>query len=549
MNMTNDMANDKNSPLAPFRNDIFRSVWTASLASNFGGLIQTVGAAWMMTSIATSSDMVALVQASISLPIMLFSLASGAIADSFDRRRVMLAAQIFLLTVSALLTLTAYLGFITPWLLLGFTFLIGCGTALNNPSWQASVGDMVPRSDMPAAVALNSMGFNATRSVGPAVGGIIVAAGGAAAAFAVNTLSYVPLIFVLLRWKPKRAENTLPRETLGAAMSAGIRYVAMSPDIGKVLLRSFAFGFTASAILALLPLVARDLVHGGALTYGVMLGAFGVGAVGGALLSGRLRLILSGEAMVRIAFLGFAFCASLAAFSSNAWLTSVGLLIGGAFWVLALSHFNITVQMSTPRWVVGRALSIYQTATFGGIALGSWLWGLTAEAYGADTALLVAAIAMLVGAAIGLVVSLPPHPELNLDPLDRWTEPHLSLDLKLRSGPISIFIEYVIEEEDMPAFIDAMAERQRVRRRDGARNWKLERDLGDPKLWVESYQTPTWIEYIRHNKRTTHADAVIGERLRALHSGPNPPRVRRLIERPPTRVVTIVTPKGPIDLH
>ncbi|MFU0505459.1 MFS transporter [Pseudaminobacter sp. NGMCC 1.201702] len=547
--MNHDMANDRSSPLAPFRNSTFRAVWTASLASNFGGLIQTVGAAWMMTSIATSSDMVALVQASTSLPIMLFSLASGAIADSFDRRRIMLAAQTFLLIVSALLTLFAYLGFITPWLLLTFTFLIGCGTALNNPSWQASVGDMVPRADMPAAVALNSMGFNATRSVGPAIGGVIVAAAGAAAAFAVNTLSYVPLIFVLFRWKPKLPESTLPRETLGAAMTAGIRYVAMSPDIGKVLLRSFSFGLTASAILALLPLIARDLVHGGPLTYGVMLGAFGVGAVGGALSSSRIRRVLSGETMVRVAFLGFAFCAGIAALSSSAWLSSIGLLIGGACWVLALSHFNVTVQMSTPRWVVGRALSIYQTATFGGIALGSWLWGLTAETYGADVALIAAAVAMLGGAAIGLVISLPPHPELNLDPLNRWTEPHLSLDLKPRSGPISISIEYVIKEDDVPAFMEAMAERRRVRRRDGARNWTLVRDLGDPQLWTESYQTPTWLEYIRHNKRATHADAIVGERLRALHSGTEPPRVRRMIERPPTRAVAIVTPKGPIDLH
>jgi MFS family permease len=547
--MNHDMATDRSSPLAPFRNGIFRAVWTASLASNFGGLIQTVGAAWMMTSIATSSDMVALVQASTSLPIMLFSLASGAIADSFDRRRIMLAAQTFLLIVSGLLTLVAYLGFITPWLLLTFTFLIGCGTALNNPSWQASVGDMVPRADMPAAVALNSMGFNATRSVGPAIGGVIVAAAGAAAAFAVNTLSYVPLIFVLFRWKPKLPESTLPRETLGAAMTAGIRYVAMSPDIGKVLLRSFAFGLTASAILALLPLIARDLVHGGPLTYGVMLGAFGVGAVGGALSSSRIRRVLSGETMVRVAFLGFAFCAGIAALSSSAWLSSVGLLVGGACWVLALSHFNVTVQMSTPRWVVGRALSIYQTATFGGIALGSWLWGLTAETYGADVALMAAAVAMLSGAAIGLVISLPPHPELNLDPLNRWTEPHLSLDLKPRSGPISISIEYVIKEEDVPAFMEAMAERRRVRRRDGARNWTLVRDLGDPQLWTESYQTPTWLEYIRHNKRATHADAIVGERLRALHSGTEPPHVRRMIERPPTRAVAIVTPKGPIDLH
>ncbi|AWC22721.1 enterobactin exporter EntS [Aminobacter sp. MSH1] len=547
--MDDDHQYERGSALEPFKHGIFRSVWLASLASNFGSLIQSVGAAWLMTSIATSSDMVALVQASITLPIMLFSLVSGALADSFDRRRVMLTAQCFMLAVSALLTLVAYLGLITPWLLLAFTFLIGCGTALNNPSWQASVGDMVPRPVMPAAVALNSMGFNMTRSVGPAIGGIIVAAAGAAAAFAVNTLSYFAIIFVLFRWRPQYPANPLPRETLGHAMGAGLRYIAMSPNIGKVLLRSFAFGFTAVVLQALLPLVARDLVASGPLTYGIMLGAFGVGAVGGALISGRIRSSMSSEAIVRSSFLGFALCSWIAAWSSNAWVTSAGLLIGGACWVLALSHFNITVQMSTPRWVVGRALSIYQMATFGGMALGSWVWGLIAEGHGPATALIVAGIVMLAGAAIGFLLPLPEHTALNLDPLNRFREPHLALDVQPRSGPIAIIIEFIIREEDVPAFLDAMAERRRIRRRDGARNWTLARDLENPEIWVESYHTPTWLEYVRHNQRATHADAEIGEKLRSLHSGAQPPRVHRLIERPTSLAAAIVTPKGPIDLH
>ncbi|WP_378948953.1 MFS transporter [Mesorhizobium sp. ANAO-SY3R2] len=547
--MDDDHKFEQGSTLAPFRISTFRNVWFASLASNFGGLIQSVGAAWLMTSIATSSDMVALVQASVTLPIMLFSLVSGALADSFDRRRVMLTAQCFMFVVSALLTLVAYLGLITPWLLLFFTFLIGCGTALNNPSWQASVGDMVPRQDMPAAVALNSMGFNMTRSVGPAIGGIIVAAAGAAAAFAVNTFSYFALIFVLFRWRPEVPRNPLPRETLGQAMGAGLRYVAMSPNIAKVLVRSFVFGFTAVIAQALLPLVARDLVHGGPLTYGAMLGAFGLGAVGGALISGRIRRDMSSEAIVRSAFLGFALTSWLAAWSTNAWLTSAGLLLGGACWVLALSHFNITVQMSTPRWVVGRALSIYQMATFGGMALGSWVWGLIADSHGAATALVVAGIVMLAGAAIGLLLPLPEQTALNLDPLNRFREPHLALDVRPRSGPITIVIEFIIREEDVPAFLDAMAERRRVRRRDGARHWTLSRDMENPEIWVETYHTPTWLEYVRHNQRATHADAEIGDTLRALHSGAQPPRVHRLIERPTSLSATVVAPKGPIDLH
>ncbi|UDL88538.1 MFS transporter [Mesorhizobium sp. PAMC28654] len=535
------------SALAPFRHGIFRAVWSASLVSNFGGLIQGVGAAWMMTTIATSPYQVALVQASTTLPIMLFALVAGAIADSFNRRKIMLVAQTFMLVVSLLLTLFTWFGLITPWTLLAFTFLIDSGTALNSPSWQASVGDMVPRNKVPAAVALNSLGFNLTRSVGPAIGGIIVAAAGAAAAFAANALSYVGLIVVLSRWKPELPVSTLPRESLGAAMGAGLRYVAMSPNIGKVLVRGAAFGFSAGAVLALLPLVARDVVKGDALTYGIMLGAFGIGAVGGALISVRLRQLLSSEAMVRSAFVGFAICAFNAAVSTHAWQTSLGLLVGGACWVIALSHFNVTVQMSTPRWVVGRVLSVYQTATFGGIALGSWVWGVVADVHGAETALIAASVTMLVGGAIGLLLPLPQQPVLNLDPLNRFKEPHLALDLKPRSGPIAIMIEYVIREEDVSEFLGIMAERGRIRRRDGARNWTLARDLENPSIWIEHYHTPTWLEYIRHNGRATHADAVIGERIRALHSGAEPPHVRRMIERPTTAGTALVMAKGPIE--
>ncbi|TPK58823.1 MFS transporter [Mesorhizobium sp. B2-4-19] len=535
------------SALAPFRHGIFRAVWSASLVSNFGGLIQGVGAAWMMTTIATSPYQVALVQASTTLPIMLFALVAGAVADSFDRRKVMLVAQTFMLVVSVLLTLFTWYGLITPWTLLAFTFLIDSGTALNSPSWQASVGDMVPRNKVPAAVALNSMGFNLTRSVGPAIGGIIVAAAGAAAAFAANAVSYIGLIIVMARWKPDVPVSTLPRESLGAAMGAGLRYVAMSPNIGKVLVRGAAFGFSAGAVLALLPLVARDVVKGDALTYGIMLGSFGIGAVGGALISVRLRQLLSSETMVRCAFAGFAVCAFNAALSHHAWQTSLGLLVGGACWVIALSHFNVTVQMATPRWVVGRVLSVYQTATFGGIALGSWIWGVVADAHGAETALIAAAIAMLAGGAIGLVLPLPQQQVLNLDPLNRFKEPHLALDLKPRSGPIAIMIEYIIRHEDEAEFLATMAERGRIRRRDGARNWTLARDLENPSIWIEHYHTPTWLEYVRHNGRITHADAMVGERLRALHSGDEPPRVRRVIERPTTAGTALVMAKGPIE--
>ncbi len=525
------MAPQRVSPLQLFRNQTFRMLWLAALTSNFGGLVQSVGASWMMTTLTASEHMVALVQASVTLPIVIFSTIAGVFADSFDRRRVMLAAQVFMFLASLALAGMAYAGLITPWLLLSFTFLIGCGTALHNPSWQATMGDIVPKEDLPSAVALNSMGFNMMRSVGPAIGGAIVALAGAAAAFAVNAASYVAIIAALFRWHPATAPRKLPPEPLGSAFAAGLRYVAMSPNLIRVILRSSLFGVSAVTILALLPLVVREHLGGKAFGYGVMLGCFGMGAVVGALANARLREHFENESIARGAFVGFAGGCFALALSESYVLSGAALLFAGACWVIALSMFNVTIQLSTPRWVVGRALSLYQTGVFGGMALGSWLSGMTAERYDSSVALIVAAAALVIGAAVGFVLPLPAYGTMNLDPLNRFREPPLQLDLTQRSGPIMIMVDYQIDQRDVPEFLAAMAQRRRIRLRDGAQNWSLLRDLEYPDVWTECYHVPTWVEYVRHNERRTHADLETYERILALHRGAEPPRVHRMIER------------------
>ena len=517
--------------LTLFRNQTFRMLWLAALASNFGGLVQAVGAAWMMTTLSQSQSMVALVQTSITLPIVIFSLMAGVFADNFDRRRVMLIAQGFMLFVSVTLALLAFGGLLTPWLLLAFTFMIGCGTALHNPSWQASMGDIVSREELPAAVSLNSMGFNLMRSIGPAAGGAIVAIAGAAAAFAVNALSYVAIIGALWFWRPAKQQRSLPREPMGSAFSAGIRYVAMSPNLLKVIFRAFLFGLSAIAMLALLPVVVKELLGQGALVYGILLGCFGVGAVFGALLNAKLRARFLNEHLTRTAFLVFAISSTTLAISPNYIISGAALFLAGGSWVVAMSLFNVTIQLSTPRWVVGRALALYQTGAFGGMAAGSWIWGVTAENIGADKAMMAAALVLLFGAWIGARVPLPDFANLNLDPLNNFKEPPLRLDLKQRSGPIMIMIDYEIAQKDVPDFLTAMAERRRIRIRDGAQQWSLLRDLENPDIWSETYHVPTWVEYVRHHERSTHADAESFDRLLALHRGKQRPKVHRMIER------------------
>jgi MFS family permease len=523
--------------MAPFRHETFRLLWLATLVSNLGGLVQSVGAGWMMTTLTQSHNMIALVQASITLPIMVFSIAAGALADNFDRRIVMLIAQIGMMAVSLLLAIMAFMGLLSPWLLLGFTFLIGCGTALFNPSWQASMGDIVPREDLPGAITLNAMGFNMMRSVGPAVGGLIVALAGAGAAFAVNAASYLMLIGVLGRWRPERPQNRLPREKFASAMWAGIRYVSLSPNLTTVLFRSFLFGFSAIAVLALLPSVASDYLGGGALGYGTLLGSFGLGAIGGAFINGRVRERFSNETIVRLACIGFALSSGALGLSRDLVLSHLVLLPAGVCWVLTMSLFNVSIQLSSPRWVVGRALSLYQTATFGGMAVGSWIWGLSADAWELDAALVLAGVSMLLCALVGFRLPLPQFNALDLNPLNTFNEPVLKLDLQARSGPILVMIDYVIAQEDIPRFLALMAERRHIRIRDGARQWALLRDLEHPEVWTESYHVPTWIEYLRHNLRRTKADAENIELIRALHRGTTPPVVRRMIERQTVPVV------------
>lgn len=515
----------------PFAVPVFRSVWLASMASNFGGLIQSVGASWMMISLGASPQLIALVSASVTLPIMLLALVAGAMADNFDRRRVMLAAQGFMLAVSIALSFCAWIGVLSPWLLLFFTFLIGCGTAFNGPAWQASVGEMVPRSVLPTAVAYNSMGYNIARSLGPAIGGAIVAAAGAAAAFAANAVSYVALIVVLLRWRPDVPPRTLPRESLGVAMAAGVRYVLLSPNILGVLIRAGVFGVTASALMALMPLIARDLVRGGPLTYGLLLGAFGAGAVGGALMSRRLRQRFTTERLVGGASLAMAAGAVICAQSQWMAVTMAALAICGAAWVLALSSFNVSVQFAAPRWVVARALAQYQMVAFGGMAIGSWLYGWITDHNGVSTALLVAAGGLAFSAVLGLFLPIPKLEQVNLDPRGLWTEPQTAVAIEPRSGPIVVTIEYRIFPADIAAFLSAMNERRRIRTRDGARGWTLLRDLGEQDLWVERYHVPTWLDYVRHNSRRTHADSANSEAIAELHQGPDAPRVHRMIER------------------
>ena len=517
---------------APLRHAVFRRIWLASLVSNLGILIQGVGAAWAMTQMTSSADKVALVQTALMLPIMLIAMPAGAIADMHDRRIVALISLGIALVGATVLTVLAWFGLVTPNILLALCFVVGSGMALFGPAWQASVSEQVPAETLPQAVALNGISYNIARSFGPAIGGLVVATAGAVAAFAVNAALYLPLMVVLFLWNRTHEPSRLPRERLNRAMVSGVRYIANSPSIRIVLIRTLVTGIIGGSVSALMPLVARDLLHGGAQTYGIMLGAFGMGAVIGALNIGEVRRRMSGEAAVRACAISMAGAIAAVALSTSAIMTAVALVLAGAVWMLAVALFNIGVQLSAPRWVAGRSLAAFQASIAGGIAVGSWGWGYLTDLAGVETALLVSAGLMLISPLLGIWLRMPRVGARNEDATEVLADPEVRLSLTARSGPLVVEIEYRVAQDSARAFHNVMQEVQLSRQRNGAYGWSIARDIGDPELWTERYHCPTWLDYLRQRNRPTQSERALHQRAIDFHLGPDPIRVRRMLERP-----------------
>ncbi|WP_404295632.1 MFS transporter (plasmid) [Microvirga sp. RSM25] len=517
---------------APLTNPTFRAIWLATQVSSLGWLMQTVAISWLMATISTSDLMVALVQASSYLPAFILSVFAGAIADNYSRRRVMVVGRGLMVIASAMLTLCVALGLVDPWMILGFTFLVGCGTALNDPAWQASVGDIVERREVPAAVTLLSVGFNTVRTVGPALGGLVVASFGLLTAFTVTTLGYLVPLATLWRCKWKVRSSPLPRESMRTAIYDGLRFTAMSSEIKAAIARGTLFGLASIAILALLPLVVRDQLKGGPLAYGALMAGFGIGAVVGGVCNGVLRRILSQERLMTLACIACAACSLALALTSSVAVATVALAVGGAGWVSAWSGLGVSVQLASPRWVVGRTISIYYALVDGGIAAGSWLWGTVAQNHSLSWALAGSAGALVLVAAAGALFPLRERRESEPDPLEAFDAPAVALNLKPRSGPIVVKVEYLIPERHVGAFLDLMRERRHVHSRVGARRWTLQRNLQKPLQWTETFQTPTWTDYLRLNHRLTTADKELDERVFQLHAGEDPPQMTLSIERP-----------------
>lgn len=411
------------SAFAPFRWPAFRWIWAANLVSGLGSMIQSIAAAWLMTDLTDSHLLVALVQASIVIPILFIGVFAGVLADNYDRRKVMLAANAGMAAVSAVLAILAWLDVVEPWSLLLMTLLLGCGFALNGPAWQASVRLQVPHEDLPQAISLNSIAFNMARSVGPAIGGVLLSLSGPKLAFTVNALSYALMIAVLIRWRP-RTTGRRDKHPVFPAIGAALRFCAESSPIRRVLARGFAFGLGATGYQALIPLVVRERVGGSETDFGLVLGAFGVGSVITALWLGPVRRRLGPEAIVSAAMAASAVALVGLALSASVPQAMAASLFAGGGQVAALTSLNVSMQLRSPEEILGRCLAIFQALAFGGFAIGSWIWGMTSDRAGITVALLTAAL-WLAGAlaVLRLVAPMPRIGEGTVTPGDPGVAP------------------------------------------------------------------------------------------------------------------------------
>jgi MFS family permease len=516
------------SALAPLARPVFRALWLAALVSNVGTWMQSVAAVWQVGTVSGSAALVALVQTAVSLPIVLLALPAGAAADVFDRRRLLLGTQTWMLVSAAALCAATLAGVASPAVVLAGTFLLGLGNAANAPAWQATIPELVGRRLLAPAVALNSAGFNIGRAVGPAIGGLVVAAAGPAAVFGLNAVSYLGVLAVLWRWRRRPHDDLGAGEQVLGAIGAGLRYLRFAPPLQAVLVRTALFILPASAVWALLPVVARGRLGMGATGFGLLLGALGIGSVAGAVLLPRLRRAVPIDRRVVAGTCLFALATVALATLGSPLLVWLAMAAAGVAWVAILTSFNVATQTAVPRWVLARALAVYLLVFQGGLAAGSAVWGVVAGRLGERTALLAAAASFGLGLLAVLRWRLQGIGSLDLTPSVR-PEPVTVLDPEPDDGPVLVLVRYRVEPGRAEEFAAAMRAMRQVRRRDGAYRWGLFEDVADPGCFVETYVVRSWAEHLRQHERFTADDLAVRDRVRSFHIGKDPPAVSHFI--------------------
>jgi len=515
------------------RYPVFRWLWIATAVSNIGTWMYGAAAGWLMTSLSPSPLIVSLVQVANSLPLFLFALPAGALADMIDKRRLILVLEILTTVFSAIFALLVTLHVVSPTLLLLFMFVLGVLSALETPAWQAIVPLLVPAPALSSAIAVNSVGVNISRVIGPAITGAIIVGFGIAVPFWLDAFSNAGVIGVIRRWRPppRAAAHTLPAESLTGAIRAGVRYARYNGALRATLVRAVGFFLFTSAYWALLPLVARSQLQGGAALYGALLAVIGAGAVGGALFLQRMRARVGADGVVMLGEAGTAVALVLFGLAQQPWVAAIACLLAGVSWIAVLALLNVSAQTVLPEWVRGRGLAVYVTVFFGALTLGSMLWGLVAEHLGLPAAHYLAAGGALVALFATRRWKLQSGPAADLTPSMHWPEPVLPAGMDQTAGPVLVTIEYHVAPENREAFLAALVPLARERRRDGGYDWHVFEDTAHPERIIEVWLTDTWLDHLRQHQRITRADRAVEERVQRLAR--EPPRTAHYIAARP----------------
>lgn len=519
----------RSATFAPFRTVVFRNLWLATFAANIGMWMNDVTAAWVMTSLTTSPVMVALVQTASTLPVFLLGLPSGAMADIIDRRRYFAATQLWVALTALLLATLALTNSLTPALLLLLTFANGIGLAMRWPVFSAIVPEVVPREQLGAAMALNGISMNLSRVVGPVVAGAIISAVGSGAVFVLNVVLASAAFTTILRWRSEPRTSTLPGERFVGAMRVGWQHVMQSPRMKAVLVRIFFFFLHSSALLALLPLVARDLHGAGPGTYTLMLACIGGGAVVAALYFPRWRERFNRDEFVLGGTLAHAAMSVVVVFAPNLWIALPAIAVLGMAWISTANSLTLAAQVALPNWVRARGMAVYQMALMGGAAAGSLLWGQVAGLSSVPIAVTAAAV---VGAVLWLLtrrLTVEGGVDPDFSPAKPRNLPQADIDVGPDEGPVMVTVEYQIDPSEAAGFAEVMQKTRRARLRQGALSWGLFRDTSAPGRYIEYFVDESWVEHLRRLERFTAADAGLRDRRLAFHRGERPPEVRRFV--------------------
>ena len=511
------------SPWSPFRNAAFACIWVATVISNIGSWMHDTAAGWLITELDPNPSVVSLVQVAAALPLFLFALPAGALADLVDRRRLLFVVEAGVTVLTAILATIISLGLVTPIVLLLFTFLISTGAALVAPAWQAILPQLVPKSDLRSALALNSAGINVSRSIGPALAGVIIAAIGIAAPFWLDAASSIAILAALLWWHPRpKSMSRLPAERLGSGVRAGVRYARNNPSLRATFIRASGFFLFASAYWALLPLLARTQVTGGPALYGLLLGAIGVGAVSGALILPRARKLFGSDKVVHGGGVGTAVALALFGLTETPAIALFAALVAGLSWIAAISILSFSAQSAMPEWVRGRGSALFVSVMFGTLSIGSGLWGQLAGLMGLPGAHLLAAAGAL------LVVPMTARWKLHdggggdLTPSKYWPEPVLDHEVQPDQGPVLVTVEYRIDPKSRDPFLDALEDLAKQRKRDGAYRWGVFEDIAEQGRFLETFLVDSWLEHLRQHERTTNADRVAEDCVNRFHAEGTP---------------------------